>query len=274
MRTFRVLAAAALLAALAAPAVADDSSTQPAHPKQTQSKPVPPKPAHPVRRSLLPKGFIGGAVGGQVNGNDFNSHTTFTLYTESASFDTNYAVPKGLTFEGAGGIRLWRAIGVEVAFSHYAEHGDASLSASLPHPYFPNQPRALTATVPGLARTENSVHVGVLWMGRPSKKTLVTLSGGPSFIGYEQGLVTGLVLDETYPYDTVALSRATTEQHSGTKVGFHVAGDVYFKIAKQVAVGGGARFSHASVSAPLSGGQTATFDVGGFQVNGGLRCLF
>lgn len=265
MRAIRVSIAVVLLAASAS-VVAADESTPPQHPK--------PRPHVVARRSLLPRGFIGAAVGGQVNANDYDVHTTFTLYTEPATFDTSYVVPAGLTFEGNGGVRLWRAIGVEVAFTHYAEHGDATLTASLPHPYFPDQPRSLDATVPGLERTENSFHVGVLWMGRPSKKTLVTLSGGPSFIGYEQGLVTGLVLDETYPYDTVALSRATTVKQSGTKVGFHVAGDIYFKIARQVAVGGGARYSHATVSAPLDNGQSASFDVGGFQVNGGLRCLF
>ncbi len=230
----------------------------------------------PVRSRRPPgeRGFIGVSVGGLVTSNNFDASVDFDLYREPTSFDTAYDVPAGLAFDVSGGVKLWRHLGVAVAVSQYDQSGDASISAQLPHPFFFNHLRPLDGTAQNLTRSETAVHVGALYMKSLSRKLLLTLSGGPSIVWYKQDVVSSIGVTETYPFDSVQFSRANTEQRDGTAIGGFGSGEVYYKLASQVAVGGGARFSRATDDVQTGPDQFVSIKTGGLQVGGGVRILF
>jgi hypothetical protein len=221
-----------------------------------------------------PRGFIGAFVGAQAIGSDFDASTDFSLYREATHFDASYDLPPAFSFEVAGGARVWRSLGVAVAVSRHEQSGDAALAASLPHPFFFDRQRLLDETIPDLSRSETAIHVGVLWFKPLTRRVMLTLSAGPSFISYEQDIITNLVLTETYPYDSVPLARAITAQRDGVAIGGYASGDAYFRLTRHVAVGGGARFSRATDDVESLPGQSVSIETGGLQVGGGVRWLF
>jgi hypothetical protein len=226
------------------------------------------------RRSPGERGFIGASVGALATSNDFETTVDFRLYGEPTSFDTSYDLPPALGFDVSGGVKLWRHLGVAAAVSRHEQRGDATVSAQLPHPFFFGRLRPLDGTAPGLSRSETAVHVGALWMKPLSRKLLLTLSGGPSFISYRQEVVTVLGLNEAYPYDSVQLSRTSMSERDGTAIGGFGAGEVYYKVTRQFAVGGGARFSRAADDVETGTDQFVSITTGGLQVGGGVRFLF
>jgi hypothetical protein len=180
-----------------------------------------------------PRGFVGAAVGAQATGSDFDARTNFPLYGETPHFDTSYDLPPAFSFDVAGGVRVWRDLGVAVAVSRHERSGDAAISASVPHPFFFNRPRALDATHPDLSRSETAIHVGALWFKPLTRRLLLTLSGGPSFISYTQDIVTSLALLEAYPYDSVELLRGVTARRDGVAIGAYASGDVYYRLTRR-----------------------------------------
>lgn len=221
----------------------------------------------------VPRGFVGGALGGQVTRSDFTAGATFSLYGDQGRFDAASKLPAGLSVEGSGGVRLWRTFGVDLAVSRYSGTETTVITGSIPHPYFPLL-RALNATWPGLQRTETGAHPGVYWMKRLSRRAVLTIAGGPSLVWFRQDLVTGLNLIETYPYDDAQLGSPAVKRQSGLAIGGHVSGDMYVRVAPNVAVGGGGRWTRATRTVDVTTGQSTSIATGGLQIAGGLRWLF
>lgn len=232
-----------------------------------------PRPT-PSRRPPGERGFIGVSVGGLVTSSNFDTTVDFSLYREPTSFLTSYDLPAAVAFDVSGGVKLWRHLGVAIAVSRHEQSGDATISAQLPHPFFFNRLRPLEGTAPSLSRSETTVHVGALWMKPLSRKLLLTLSGGPSFVSYKQDVVSAVAVSEAYPYDSVQLSRAITAQRDGTAIGAFGSGEVYYKLTGHLAVGGGARFSRATDDVETGTDQSVSIKTGGLQVGGGVRFLF
>jgi hypothetical protein len=226
------------------------------------------------RRPVGERGFIGVSVGGLVTSSSFDTTVDFSLYREPTSFDTSYDLPAALAFDVSGGVKVWRQLGVAVAVSRHEQSGDATISAQLPHPFFFDRLRPLDGSAPNLSRSETTVHVGALWMKPLSRTLQLTLSGGPSFVSYKQDVVSALGLEEAYPYDAVQLSRAITAQRDGTAIGGFGSGELYYKLTRQLAVGGGARFSRATDDVETGTDQSVSIKTGGLQVGGGVRFLF
>ncbi len=86
--------------------------------------------------------------------------------------------------------------------------------------------------------------------------------------------MSALGLEEVYPYDSVQLSRALTAQRDGTAIGGFGSGELYYKLTRQLAVGGGARFSRATDDVETGTDQSVSIKTGGLQVGGGVRFLF
>jgi hypothetical protein len=232
------------------------------------------RPPAKSRRTPGERGFIGASVGGLVTSNSFDATVDFDLYREPTSFDTSYDLPATVAFDVSGGVKIWRDLGVSVAVSRHEQNGDAAISAQLPHPFFFDRLRPLEGVAPDLTRSETAVHAGVLWMKLLTKKLLVTLSGGPSFVSYKQDVVTSIGFNETYPFDSVEFRSANTVRRDGTAIGGFASGEVYYKLTSQFAVGGGARFSRATDDVDTGAEQSVSIKTGGLQVGGGVRFLF
>ena len=91
----------------------------------------------------------------------------------------------------------------------------------------------------------------------------------------EQTLVSDILFEETYPYDTATFSSAPTVLRSVTAVGFHTGVDLATYLTPTVGVGALVRFSRAMVDlARPDGGGMLAVETGGLHVGGGLRLRF
>jgi hypothetical protein len=244
-----------------------------------QGTPAPaPKPAPVMRPAARPKtgvrGFLSANVGGLLTANDFSASGSFDVYQEKATYDTSYKVPSKMAFDIGGGVALWRHLGVAVAVTADQPKGDASLTGSVPHPFFLNKARSVSGTIPALQHSDTAVHVDAAWFAPVSPKLLVVAFGGPSFFSVKQDLVSGFRFTDVYPFDAATFESASVSSASTSVVGFNAGVDVTYRITRSFGVGGVLRFARATVS--LSAGSTAStsIDVGGAIASAGVRWVF
>ncbi|HKF65873.1 MAG TPA: outer membrane beta-barrel protein [Vicinamibacterales bacterium] len=213
-------------------------------------------------------------VGGQLSSTTFTSTAAPLIYLEPATITTSYTTPKGLLFDGGFLVRVAGNFGVGAGLSAYSAHHDAAVNGSIPHPFFFNTPRTLSGTAASLQRSEVTANIQAAYV-LVSSHLDVVFAGGPSIFRVGQDLVSNVVLAETYPYDTVTFTSATTERAEKTKLGFNVGADVGYRLSHNVGVGGLVRYSRVSLSLPLAGSASGvSVDAGGLQVGGGVRFYF
>jgi hypothetical protein len=224
---------------------------------------------------------LSGDVGVQLSSTTFTTTTAPTVFLEPSTITTSYTVPRGKLFDGGILYRLAGSFGVGVALSSFSERNDAPVTGSIPNPFGPlgsSTPayptRALNGTANGLQRSELAAHIQAAYV-ITMKRYDIAISGGPTIFRVSQDLVSDAVYAETYPYDTVAFTSATTVETERTKVGFNVGVDVGYRLSRKLGVGGLARFSRATLSLPLTGSAAnVEVDAGGLQVAGGVRFFF
>jgi hypothetical protein len=212
--------------------------------------------------------------GEQVSSTTFGTTTTSIVYLETATINTTYTVPKGPLFDGGILFRLRGSFGVGVAVSSYSKQSDAPVTGSIPHPFFFNANRALSGTATGLQRNEIAAHIQAAYVVE-SRRVDLAVFGGPTIFRVSQDVVLDAVYAETFPYDTVTFTSATTARAEGTKIGFNVGVDVGYRLSRTVGVGGLVRYSRATLSFPVTGSASnLSVDAGGLQAGGGVRFYF
>jgi len=208
----------------------------------------------------------------QVGSHDFGDSATIRENAENGRFDTDYTVKAGPAFNVSGGGLLSRSLAVGVGVTRFSKSTVTAVNASVPHPFFFNQPRSVTGEYEG-SRSELAVHVQVRGLIPVSDRVQVALFGGPSFFTVEQSIVSDFDFTESYPFDTATFSRVVADTQSESKVGFNVGGDVSYFFSRQVGVGMTAQYSGATVQMTVPSG-TADIKAGGGQIGGGLRLRF
>jgi hypothetical protein len=209
-------------------------------------------------------------AGLQTATSDFTATALFTEFVEEGQVTTNHNVGSGFVFGGGVTVRVWEQLAVGAAVSYFSKAGTGELEAELPHPFLFNQHRVVTGSVSDLKRREFGTHVIVGWIV-PVDRMEVTMSGGPSIFQVRQDLVSGVTYTHQFPYDVAEFTGAVTRQFDKVVVGFHISGDVTWKLSNDIGLAASGRYSHASVTDDETG---ATFDVGGLQIGGGVRLFF
>jgi len=204
----------------------------------------------------------------------FSGATTKTVYVETSTITTAYTVPTGQFFDGGVLIRVAGGFGVGAAVSSFTKSAAATVTGTIPHPFFFNTPRAISGATSALERSEVGIHVQAAYVVS-TKRVSVAIAGGPTFFNVSQDLVGDAAYSETYPYDTATFTSATVTRVSATKLGFNAGVDVGVKLSKNVGVGGLIRFSRTSIVFPLANAASGvSADVGGVQAGGGVRFFF
>ena len=212
-------------------------------------------------------------VGGQLTSTTFTTATTKSVYIETATINTSYTVPKDRLFDSGILFRLSGNFGVGAALSSFAKLQDASITGSIPHPFFFNTPRTINGTA-SAQRVERVVHIQAAYV-IASKRWDLAIAGGPSIFDVNQDLVTDVTFTDVYPYDTAGFGAATITKASATKLGFNVSADFGVRLSKGIGVGGLVRFSRATVDFPPTGPTSGvSTDAGGLQAAGGVRFYF
>jgi len=194
------------------------------------------------------------------------------LYTETERVTTVYPDRGGPFFAAAARYRVWKRLTVGAGVSTFARSGDAAIEAAVPHPFFDNQFRTVEGTA--LTRREEvAAHVAAGWLLPLARRAELDVSAGPAFVHVHQAFVTGIAIDESYPYDTAAFRGADVSGASPTSPGIYAGADVRWMFSPHVGVGGLIQFTHARVKARV-GDRTVGVDAGGVQGGGGLRFVF
>jgi hypothetical protein len=230
-------------------------------------------PAH-GQTAAVGRVFIAIGGGYQLTANDFDDRSTFTANAETGTFTTAYKVKSASTFDIAGGVFLSRWLGVGVGVTRLSTSTPAALSGTVPHPFFFNTQRSVSATVTGARREELGVHMQARLVAPVGARLQLMAFGGPSFFHVRQSMVDTFTWTDSYPYDTAAFAAASTSIGKGTKIGFNAGADIAFFFTRQLGVGGGLQFGNASVKVSRADGNTRDIKIGGTKGTAGLRLRF
>lgn len=242
-------------------------------PAQAQTPPKKGKaPAAAAKRG--PKVFVSGDGGYQTSSSGFTSQVTFPLYAEDATFTATAPNAGGAVVAMRAGFRLWRNLAVGAGVTGFWSTRSADVTASLPHPFYFNQPRSADGSASGLTRNEAMVAVEASWIVPLRARMDMQVFAGPAFFNVRADLPTSVQFTEAYPYTTATFTSLQTTSVSDSATGFTVGADVAYMFNPSIGVGGHLRFSRASATLSSAGGQQTSIDLGGFQAGGGLRFRF
>lgn len=222
-----------------------------------------------------PTRFTIGVSGGvQQAAEDVSDHFSFPKNVETEVVDVKYSMKPWALIDLAAGYRMWKNLGVGVAVSVTSGKGKTDVTASVPHPFFFNQPRTVTGTENDITHSETGVHLQVQYLVPASGRLHFTLEGGPSWLNVDHEVVTDVTITESYPYDTAAFGGAVTKSTKGSAVGFNAGIDVTWLFAESVGIGGIVRYTRADIDLNAVEGHTLTMKAGGLQGGVGIRVLF
>jgi len=235
------------------------------------------QPAPPARVLLSGNGGV------RTTTDSFGDSIVFDLFAEKGDFKADYEVAAGAVFDGGGIVRLWRNVGAGVSVSVFDSTDAARIAARIPHPFFFDQPRAVTGLADGLLRREIAVHVQGAYLVQV--RDWVTIAGfaGPTFFSVNQDLVQTVRHIETgFPFDAAAFGGHRSVQASESSVGVNLGVDASFfpfprlgvRTLERVGVGFLFRYSLGDVEVSAGRGDQATLDLGGAQFTGGVRIRF
>jgi len=223
-------------------------------------------------QSTAPRGLVTINAGLQSPSQTFTDSFTFEVNVEDASVRTDYEITSGPFFDGGFSVRLFGPIGAGVAFSRFSRTGTASVAATIPHPFFFDRDRDIAGEA-DVKRNETTVHAQLAAFLPAGDRVLVVLSAGPSFFTVEQGVVTGVAYDESYPFDEATFRSATVRLERERKVGFNAGADVTIRLGRSFGVGGMIRYAATTVDLTIDD-RTLSLDAGGLQAGGGIRIVF
>ena len=223
------------------------------------------------------KVFVSVNFGIQVGDNNLERTSTFDLYDETAEVNINQTINNGAFFEFSAAPTSSATISaVGLTYGFVSNSGDGTVSGSLPHPEFFDQPRTFTASADDLAHSENAVPFS--WPSgschSPIRSTS-RFSGGPSVFNVKQELIRGVTFSEIPPnFTSVTIDSVEVVELRDSAWGFNIGADMTYALTPSIGVGALIRYSHGTVEFNVSDTQTADVTAGGFQIGGGVRFKF
>jgi hypothetical protein len=222
-----------------------------------------------------PARFTIGVSGGvQQAADEVSDRFSFDKNVETENIDVKYPMKPWGLIDLAASYRVWKNVGVGVAVSVTSGKGDADVTASVPHPFFFNQPRTVTGTESDISHSETGVHLQLQYIVPATGRLHFILEGGPSWVNVEHEIVTDVTVTESYPYDTAAFGGAVTKSTKASAPGFNAGIDVTWLFAESVGIGGVVRYTRADVDLEAVEGRSITMKAGGLQGGIGIRVLF
>jgi len=217
---------------------------------------------------------ISANVGALTGGSTFEESQSFgSNGGETATLTANHDVKTAVTFDVGGAVRILPQLWVGVQYAMADTKPSASITALIPHPILFNAPRTVDGSIDDVVHNERNVHVDVMY-ALPVRPVDVKVMGGPTFFNLKQDFVSGVAVNETFPFDTATFASATTTQLSKGAVGFNAGVDVSYPHASQVAFGACLRYSRADGKFNDTRSGQHTVKAGGFEAVGGIRIRF
>lgn len=221
-----------------------------------------------------PKVTISAGAALQPTTGSFTDITTFPYLAETARLEGLYDVGNGVAFDIGGGVRVWRRLSVGAGVTRVMRKAGNETTGRFPHPFFFNMDRTGTSSADSLDRTETGVHVSAGWQVVDASRLSVNVFGGPSFFTFKQAVIDDVVVNQSYPYDTIDMSLVQGTIDDSTP-GFHAGADVGWFFTKNFGIGGLLRFTGGTKkNVRIGEGEPFDLKVGGLQSGGGIRLRF
>jgi hypothetical protein len=202
-------------------------------------------------------------------------HVAFELFAEDGQYVSTTDAGGGAFFGGGVGMRLWKRFGAGISVSHFSTTSTASLSASVPHPFFFGFPRRTTGTAGGLTQRQLAFHIqGQYWI--PVKDWLLITSFGPTLFDVNQDVVSSIQTAERgFPFHEVDIVGHGVAQVSKSTIGYNLGLDATFFAFDRVGLAFLFRYSRATAGDIMIDGQgQPPIELGGLHVGGGIRFAF
>lgn len=231
--------------------------------------------ANPAAQSpSQPRVEISANVGAHTGASKFEATEAFPSNGgETATVTVAHGVKTAVGFSVGGAVRILPKLWVGVQYAMADTKPSASVTAAVPHPLLFNAPRTVQGSIDGVAHNEQNVHVDLMY-ALPVHAVDVKVMGGPTFFNLKQDFVSGVTINETYPFDTATFAGATTKRLSKTAVGFNAGVDISRLLISQVGVGALIRYSRGDVKFDDPGIGKQTIKAGGVELSAGVRVRF
>ena len=217
---------------------------------------------------------ISANAGGQTGASTFGAtHTRPSNGGETETIDVDHRVKTAPAFSVGAAVKLVPRFWAGVQYAMSEAKPGATLTASIPHPILFEAPRTVEGSLSDVTHSEQNVHVALMYQ-LPVRVVDVKVMGGPTFFKLKQAFVSGLVINETYPFDTATFASATMKQVTERAVGFNAGADVSHPLSPTVGIGALIRYSRADVKFDDADVGRQTAKAGGFEAMGGVRVRF
>lgn len=234
-------------------------------------------PAAAQVRAWEDRVFAGVSFGVEAGTEEASQTRSFAIYGETASLVSNSSFDRNTIVDLTLGARVWKNLGVALAYHTGTADGSAELSGSVPHPLFFDRPRNFSERVSGFERKEHATHLQIGWMLPLSDALDVFVYAGPSFYRVSQDVVSDLSVGEQgFPFANVVVSPSyavAKRNATGYNAGVDATYMLYTTDAVRLGVGGFLRVTGASTTL-RAGDSTIETDLGGVQFGIGARVRF
>lgn len=233
-------------------------------------------PAH-AQTAWEDRAFANLSFGVDTGTTDISQSRNFTLYGETGTVQADASFGSFPIFDITVGARVFKNVGVAIAYHTGGTKGDGTLSGTVPHPLFFDRPRNFSDSFNDAQRDEHATHLQIGWMVPLADKFDLFIFGGPSFYRVTQEMVTDIgFIEQGPPYANVTV--ATNVQRlkkNTTGYNFGVDGTyfVYTRDSFRLGVGGMLRLTGATATFNVNGTDFDT-DAGGVQFAVGARLRF
>ena len=217
--------------------------------------------------------YVSVAGGAQAPAKTVTDTFIHTVNVEDAITEARYPSKAGGLIDVGGGVRVWRQLWGGVHVTHSSAGGSAQVSSQVPHPLFDNRHRSVSGEASGVDRKETAIHGQLSWLIERGRWQF-RFGGGPTHFRLELPVITGVTVDETFPYDTATFRSATTTTSRKSALGFNFGADAGRMFSPRFGAGVTLRYARGEVDLSAGGDHVLSLDAGGAQVAGGLRILF
>ena len=244
---------------------------------------------HPVAaQSTLEHRFTVSASGGVQTAVTTQTDVAQSIVNlEVASIRGTRTLGRYAILDGCASAFVWKTLGVGLFVSRAEGETVARVEAEVPHPFFFDFDRTVTASVPNLRHRELIYHLSAQLVIPLGAAARLTVLGGPSRFNASQEVVSGIETAELgFPFDVVEVVGSHIQRRSVKSWGYHVGVDVaYFGLGKigplrrsavfdHVGVGVLVRYSRSQPAVELLGVPQPDLRLGALHVGGGLRSSF
>jgi hypothetical protein len=232
--------------------------------------------------SRVPRPRTGGTGGSKVvvhaegglglPGPKLSYETTVPDNAEDALYTVELSRPASPALDVGAWGHLTSRIGVGVSVTVRQQTADGTVTGESPHPFFFDQPRAITGDVSSIDTRETAVHIEIVAPLRLGGLD-ISVFGGPSIINVRHSVLDTVAYADDYPYDTATFTSATTVPVQELGFGYNVGAEAGKMLTPAIGLGARVRYIGGSADLPTAG-DAISFKISSLQVTAGVRLAF